>query len=69
LHATSLNQNFSAADNALVFVVEGWFRGQDANATCHEGYQKRQKTHKENQEGMEARADFDQADRSSNQHP
>ena len=44
------------------FVVKGWFRDKDEKTICPEGYRKKQKTHQENQEGLEAKEGFAQVD-------
>jgi hypothetical protein len=49
------------------FCEKGWFREQDENATCQDGYQKKPKTHRESQEGSEVKAGIVQADPSCRQ--
>jgi hypothetical protein len=46
--------------------LKGWFRTKDEHLTCPEGYQKKPKTHPEDHEDAEAKADTDQADLLSN---
>jgi hypothetical protein len=48
-------------------MVKGWLRDKDENATCPEGYRKKQRMHQENQEGLEVTEGFARADLLSNQ--
>jgi hypothetical protein len=48
-------------------MVKGWLRDKDENTTCPEGYRKKQRTHQENQEGLEVTEGFARADLLSNQ--
>jgi hypothetical protein len=49
-------------------MVRGWFRDKDETSTCQEGYRKKQKTHPENREDTEIKADSGRADLSFNGH-